>query len=85
MLAKISPDSTMKLKGKKLLEQHDKTMYRAAKDGAIAYSTLHRWISDADNVEHVSLKVLLGFLRGLGLSDAEIESLPLGEVFDLTD
>lgn len=78
------PRGTFRLKSRELLHKYaqDKSLYRIAKDGDVAYSTIHRWTDDPASVEGVRGDILFGFLMGLGLSLDEVKALPLGEVFD---
>ena len=73
---------TFRPKVRELLEKYDKTLYRAAKDGAVNYSTVHRWLNDPDAIERIEGKTLFGFLQGLGLSLDEVNAMSLGEVFE---
>jgi len=73
---------TFRLKGRELLEGSGKTLYRVSKDGEVAYSTIHRWLDDPKAVERVEGKALFGFLMGLGMTIEQINSMPLGDVFE---
>lgn len=78
------PRGTFRLKSRELLQKYGegKSLYRVAKDGDVAYSTIHRWTDTPGDVEGIRGDILFGFLMGLGLSLEEIKQLPLGEVFD---
>ena len=75
---------TFRLKGRELLDKYDKTIYRAAKDGEVNYSTIHRWVTQPDEVERVEGRILFGFLMGLGLTLEEVYHLQLGDIFEYT-
>jgi hypothetical protein len=44
---------------------------------------MHKYITDPASVKHISAEVLYGILTSLGLSQEEVENMPLGEVFEL--
>ncbi|CUS05367.2 protein of unknown function [Candidatus Promineifilum breve] len=75
---------TFRPKVRELLDRYDKTLYRAAKDGEINYSTVHRWLNDPGAIERVEGRTLFGFLLGLGLSLEEVNQMRLGDVFEFT-
>ena len=75
-------NGTFRLKSRELLENSGKTLYRVSEDGDVAYSTLHRWIDDPENVKRIEGKVLFGFLLGLGMSINEINEMRLGDIFE---
>lgn len=84
-LMSIMAEGNIRLKGRELLERYDKTLYRVAKDGGVPYSTLHRWVSTPEEVRAMSGDILLGFLRGLGLTIAEINALRFEDVFEVCE
>ena len=84
MLNNEMANGTFRPKIRELLDRYDKTLYRAAKDGEINYSTVHRWLNDPDAIERIEGKTLFGFLRGLGLSLDEVNQLRLEDVFEFT-
>lgn len=71
---------TVRLKGRKLADQHGVSLYRIAKDGDLAYGTVHRLVNDDES--GFSADTLFSFLVGLGLSLDEIRRLTLEDVFD---
>lgn len=84
MLNNEMASGTFRPKIRELLDRYDKTLYRAAKDGEVNYSTVHRWLNDPDAIERIEGKTLFGFLRGLGLSLDEVNQLRLEDVFEFT-
>lgn len=92
MEALISPtdmiNGTFRLKGRQLYEQYgkqnDKSIYRVHKDGGVNYTTIFRWINDAENIDSVKSDILFGYLAGLGLSVDEILTMSLGDLFEFT-
>ncbi len=76
-------NGTFRLKGRELLEKHNLSMYRLAKDGEVSYPTIHRYVTDPDSIKFISLEVLYGLLSGLGLSDDQVTDLRFGDVFDI--
>ena len=73
---------TFRLKGRELLDKYGLSIYRAAKDGEVNYSTIHRWVKTPENVERIEGRILFGFLMGLGLTLDEVYALPLGDIFE---
>ena len=84
-LTSIMADGNIRLKGRELLDRYDKTLYRVAKDGGVAYSTLHRWINSPEELRTISGDILYGFLTGLGLSKDEINDLRIEDIFDVEE
>ncbi len=83
-LANEMATGSFRPKIRELLDRYEKTLYRAAKDGEISYSTVHRWLNEPDAIERIEGKILFGFLLGLGLSLDEVNELRLGDVFEFT-
>ena len=77
-------NGTFRPKVQELLKKYEKTLYQTAKDGAINYSTVHRWMKTPDKIDRVEGRVLFGFLQGLGLTLEEVNELRLGDVFEFT-
>jgi len=76
---------TFRLKSRELLEKYNTndSLYKIAKDGDVNYTTILRWRNEPEKVQAVKLDVLFSFLVGLGLSVEEIESLTLGDLFEV--
>jgi hypothetical protein len=78
----IMASGTVRLKGRELLEKYGVSMYRVAADGDLSYPTVHKYLSRPDDVQHMSLEVLYGLLRGLGLTNEQAAELKLGDIFE---
>lgn len=76
---------TFRLKSRELIEKYggSDSLYRIAKDGDVNYTTILRWKNEPESVQAVKLDVLFSFLMGLGLTVEQIDSMPLGELFDV--
>ncbi len=77
-------NGTFRPKVHELLKKYEKSLYQAAKDGAVSYSTVHRWMKTPDQIDRVEGRVLFGFLQGLGLTLEEVNDLRIGDVFEFT-
>ena len=75
---------TFRLKSRELMDKYGrgKTLYRIAKDADTNYSTFHYLIDD--NKRGIQVDTLFSFLSGMGLSLEQIQTLPLGEVFEFS-
>ena len=81
----IMTSGTVRLKGRELLEKYGVSMYRVAADGGLSYPTVHKYLTRPDDVQHMSLDVLYGLLRGVGLTSEQAAQLKLGDLFEFVD
>lgn len=58
------------------------SIYRVSKDGDVNYSTIFRWINDAESVDSVKSDILFGYLSGLGLSIEDILTMKVSDLFE---
>ncbi len=75
---------TFRLRGRALYDEHgqEKSVYQVVKDGNVNYTTILRWLKDAENIDSVKSDILFGYLVGLGLSEDDILSMSVGELFE---
>ncbi len=75
---------TFRLKSRELMDKYGrgKTLYRVAKDAGANYSTFHYLFEEKKG--GVQVDTLFSFLSGMGLSLEEIQTIPLGEVFEFS-
>ncbi len=73
------------LKGKEILERSGfANTHQLALKAQVSYPTVHRYITDAENLTNINLEALAAILlKGCGMSPAELENIRLGDLFEV--
>ncbi len=51
----------------------------------VSYQTVQAYFNNGRQLRRVGLNTLYGYLRGCGLTDAEILDMKIGDLFDIVD
>lgn len=83
MLNELITTSRFRPRFRALADDRGQTQARISRVSGIPYQTVQNYYNGGDGLKGVRFETLYAYLRGIGMSDDEILSMPLGELFEI--